>query len=299
MSFKKSRLIILAILTIVNIAIFIFRDHFMYQPYADYNSLYEAWDENSNSKWKQVANDYTADELKEAKKITDSILTDSKTINKIIDIGSFLYRRFGKQLGKPSQDLRSSSPLIQFKKLSASPSEELWCGNFGQMFSLFCWSQGITTRTIEIMYPGDHHILNECYVPEMQKWVMIDLTNNFMVKKNAENFLALLDFKRSLSGKELLYSHALVGSPKALFDQQSIPKQYLRDHPLYYYHYINAKKAYSTTNKIKRYFLPVSWYDIFEDKKHSNFTFYLKQIFSLLWVVSLLVVLVSLIRSKV
>lgn len=295
MRFRKLSFIVFILLTIVNGAIFIFRDHFTYQPYADYASLYPAYDEDhtSLSKWEQAKEDYSPDELKEAKSITDTIASDQPTIIRAIGIGGFLCNRFLKQLGNPSSDIRTASPLVQFKKLSADPSKQLWCGNFAQMFSLFCWSQGIVIRTIEIMYPGDHHILNECYVPETKKWMMIDLTNNFIPEKKNEP-IDLVAFKQFLAqGKGVA---VLPLSNSQQLSRQGAPKQYLGNHPIYYYHYVNDKKAYSTSNKIKCYFLPVSWYDIFDDNRHSNFTFYLKQIFSLLWVVSLIAFVFS--RTK-
>lgn len=282
---RKFLLIAFIILTIVNAVIFLFRDHFAYQPYADYSALYKACDEDCIKTWKQAADDEPPGELTEAKKITDSVTNEKfPTIDKIFSLGKFLHNRFSKQLGKPAEFLSQSSAVAQYKKLCASDSEELWCGNFAAMFYFFAWSKGITTRTIEIMFPGDHHVLNECYVPEINKWVMVDVTTNIILVQHQNQFLDLISFEELAAKKEPIY--AFRAKNNFIEKLNVIPHQYLSNVPIYYYHRTAGKKVYTAANKIKRYFLPVSWYNIFDDKKRSNLAFYLKAVFSFLWLIS-------------
>jgi hypothetical protein len=268
--------------------VFAFRDNFSYKPYSGYTSLYGACSESCEKKWKQYADDYSF-ELKEAKQITDPIVQRfARTSDKVIAIELFLYRRFHNQLGLPAPTIQQSSPLIQFKKLSASDTEQLWCGNFAQMLSLFCWSQGIVTRNIELLHAGDHHVVNECYLPETKSWMMADITTNLLgVTDQNKNLLNLILFKASLKTNARLSvmqadSLQLV---KAELKIGRIAKQYLADDPINFYHYLDNRKAYTLSKKIKRYFLPVSWYETYEYKKAGNLAFYLKEIFIFLWLV--------------
>jgi hypothetical protein len=297
---RKIILIIFVLLTVINIIIFIFRDAFMYQPYASRNELYRPCDEKCIAQWNQFVGDYPAEELKEAKRITDSLIRGStSTTMSIMNIGSYLHNRFKAQLGMPSQALMNSSPLNQYKQLCSSDSVQLWCGNFAQIFSFFCWSQGITTRYIEIMYPGDHHVLNECYMPGSKSWAMVDVTTGRLQVINQQGkTYDLVSFKEAISQHAQLYSLTSTddsGKARMLeINASSIPVQYLGNDPIYYYHRVDNQKVYTTANKISRYFLPTSWYDILENRTYSNLTFYLKEIFSFLWLVSFFVSLSSL-----
>lgn len=268
--------------------VFAFRDNFSYKPYSDYTSLYEACNESCEKKWKQYADDYSF-ELKEAKQITDPVVEGyAHTSDKVLAIELFLYNRFHNQLGLPAPAIQQSSPLIQFKKLSASDTAQLWCGNFAQMLSLFCWSQGIVTRNIELMYAGDHHVVNECYLPETKSWMMADITTNLLsVTDQNKNLLNVILFKESLKSNARLSVMQADGQQlvKAELKIRRIAKQYLADDPINFYYYMDNRKAYTLSKKIKRYFLPVSWYETYEYKKASNLAFYLKEIFIFLWLV--------------
>lgn len=299
---RRSLLLFIILLSVTNIVVFLFRDHFHYQPYAGYSQLYGACNAECEKKWKQFADDYPAKDLSEAGKITDSITAGKiHTLNKALAIGSYLYNRFSQQSGRPSEMLLKASPLDQYKTLCASSSEKLWCGNFAQMFAFFCWSQNIVTRNVEIMYPGDRHVLNECYIPEMGSWIMIDVTNNLLlIRNNVGEFLNLVQFSEAIRKKtplSFLKPDSITAMKMETLSEKLVPKQYFSKHPIYYYHRVDNQKAYSAGEKLKRYFLPVSWYDIFDNnKKRSNLAFYLKGILIFLWMVSVIIFLMS--RSK-
>jgi hypothetical protein len=300
MSGRRIYLFIFILLTVINIVVFIFRNHFSYQPYADYNSLYAPCNDECVKKWKQYADDY-ASELKEAKQITDSVVQEfSRTSDKVIAIENFLYRRFHKQIGKPTIDLMTSSPLNQFKKLNSSDTIQLWCGNFAHMLSLFCWSQGIVTRNVELQHATDKHLLNECYLPESKSWMMADITNNLLaVTTQDEKFLNVISFKDSLKKKPKLNIIKSIGTNSLQtisLQSISMPVQYVSEDPIDFYHYTDNYKSYSATEKIKRYFLPVPWYETYEPKNPGNLPFYLKELLIFLWLVSFFVFLFS--RTK-
>jgi hypothetical protein len=274
---KRIYLFLFLFLSVANIVVFIFRDHFTYLPFANYNALYAPCNEHCLQKWKQYADDYSS-ELKEAKQISDPVVKSySQTSDKIIAIENFLYGKFHKQMGRPTLNLMNSSPLNQFKKLSSSDSIKLWCGNFAHMLSLFCWSQGIITRNIELQHTGDKHVMNERYLPESKSWMMADITNNLLaVTSPDEKFLNLVSFKESVKGKPNLnvkQSTSTDSVQTVPFSSVKILSQYTADDPVNFYHYTDNNKSYSTAEKIKRYFLPWSWYEIYQPKSTGNLPF--------------------------
>jgi hypothetical protein len=72
-------------------------------------------------------------------------------------------------------------------------------------------------------------------------------------------------------------------------EHSSLPEYFRNDYALYYYHRVDNSKVYTFNNKIARYFLPISWYDIFDEKVRSNALFYLKLTLILLWIISFFV----------
>ena len=296
-------LIVFLLLTLINLLIFFSRARFSYQSYSSYSALYAPCDPACNRKWKQFVYDYPRDHLSEAKKILDTAidLKTTSTYDKILRIGNLLYSRFNKQRGKPSFEVLTAAPLDEFKMLSGSASAKLWCGNFSAMFAYFCWSEGITCRIIEIMNPGDHHVLNECYVPETNHWVMVDVTNNqLLVQNSSKQFLSLAEFRKALFRNIPLFAtESLPGSivSRPINTNTSyIENYYKKENPVYYYHRVNNFEIYKLPAKIKRYLLPVSWYEITDNKHHSNLLFYIKQVLCLLWLILFLLLLSRLIK---
>lgn len=301
MSRKRISLFIFLFITLLNIAVFIFREHFNYEPYSVYHDLYSACNEQCAQKWEQYADEYSS-ELKEAKKITDSVVSQySQTSDKVIAIENFLYGQFHKQLGKPTVDVMNSSPLNQFKKLKASDTAQLWCGNFAHMLSIFCWAQGIVTRNVELKHAAGNHLLNECYLPESGSWMMADITNNLLsATDNKGNFLNVISFKDSVKKNTEICITQSSGDGSKLqttsLNSVKLPEVYIDETPAYFYHYTDNNKSYAAVEKIKRYFSPVSWYETYQPNNKGNPGFYLKEILIFLWLVSFFVFLFS--RTK-
>lgn len=290
MHLKKRVRIWFILLSVVNILIFIYRDYFQYEPLSSAKDLYGACDASCERKWEQYIHDYPEEELAEAKIITDALVKNrAATTEKILAIGNHIYKAFHLQSGKPSDSLLIASPLEQYKKLSTSETEELWCGNFAQMFSFFCWSQGIICRNIEIRNPGDHHVINECYLPEENRWIQADLTNNLLlVKDSTGRLLNFIEFRQGVTAKSKLQAFQFNNDSirLQLIDPGNsyITEYYSKSHPAYYYHRVNNKNVYSMPLKVKRYFLPLSWYEILNDTRAGNFLFYLKIFFIAIWI---------------
>jgi hypothetical protein len=256
--------------------------------------------------WRKFVQSFDAKELIEAKKIMDTVIKyrNKGTAYKIMEIGSFLYNKFHKQTGNPSSDFLKLSPIAQFNTLCRDDSAKLWCGNFAEMFALFCWSQNIVCRVVEIFNEGDHHELNECFNSENNQWIMVDVTFNQLLTRDKHNkFIPLVDFQNLLIKGDSLF--AIRASSDSIItthidaNAYYITNYYKKEKPLYYYHEVNLKKVYSTLNKIKRYFLPVSWYDIYDRNERSNLLFYIKELFALMWLSIFGVLLFAFSRRKV
>lgn len=203
---KKTLLRIFIVLSAINLIIFLFKDHFVYNEYASYNSLYSACNESCINKWGQYARDFPKQELIKATTFLDSTIgTGNESMYITIEkVGRLLYNNFNKQLGNPVNH-SFVSPLQEYRFFITHKDEQLWCGHFADMFAFFCWAKGIPCRTVEIMNPGDHHVLNECYDDKNDKWVMVDVTNNqLLTQDETHRYLNLLDFRKSLAASSKL-----------------------------------------------------------------------------------------------
>lgn len=303
---KRYFLVVLfCLLTITNIVIYFARDRFSYFPYTSYSSLYGPCKEPCINKWKQFIYDYPIGNIPAAKIISDSILQSEpkQTIEKVLKLAGFLHEKFKARIGKPSDSLTIASPLDQYKMLCKNELEKLWCGNFANMFAFFCWSEDIPCRIIEIFNPGNHHVVNECYIPEINKWVMVDITSNQLLTKSLDNqYLNVLDFKATLSNSSpLLVARAkgdTVWTDTITSKTTYLNGFYKKENPLYYYYRINNAEVYKPMLKLYRYVFPVSWYEIIAEKKHSNFPFYVKQFAIFLWVFAGLLLIFIKLKGK-
>jgi len=294
---RKNTILLFSLLTVINIIIFLYRDHFIYHKYGTYSSLYSSGIGN----WKESLGDYSNAELQEARNILHfSVDTkEQSSRSKILGIGKFLYNRFYRQLGK-AQNILATTPLRQYNILSSSDSIKLWCGNFADMFCFFCWSEGVPSRLVEIMNSGNHHVVNECYLSESNEWVMVDLSDNnlLLMDKESNRFENLLHLRDSTPSRLISLQAAdssIVASP---FKADFYNKYFGNGNPIFYYYRLNDSAIYRLQEKVKRYFLPVAWYEEVNPSPSGNGAFYLKEIFAVLWVFALFLLLGQIINSK-
>jgi hypothetical protein len=295
---RNATAILFSLVTVINFAILFYRDKFIYHKYATPSSLYST----DTLKWKKLVYDYPKKELADARIMLESLadLKNKPETAKILEIGKLLYQRFHDRRGRPLPFTASAPPLGQFKILSASDSMTLWCGDFAAMFVFFCWAEGIPCRFIEIINPGDHHVLNECYLRESKEWVLVDVTTNHLLlfNKNRNRFENLLNVRDALSDSLQSFqvdSNEIVTKP---FVRNFYDRYFGNGNPIYYYYRINNFEVYKEGEKIKRYFLPVAWYEELNNAHATNFWFYVKEFFLLMWLISFAVLTKGIIRSK-
>lgn len=222
-----------------------------------------------------------------------SMQNKTSTIDKVLAIATFEYQMLHKQMGKPSQEFSGLSPMRQFYKLGSAKSEKLWCGNLAAIFAFFCWSEQITCRYVEIFNPGDHHVVNECFIPELNRWIMVDITTNtLLTQDDRSNYLNLQEFINNLANKAPTYKFLWKDSSsiKTKIDRNApaIDTYYSEKNPVYYFSSLIYEQTYSPAEKVKRYFLPISWYAVYDQRRKTNLPFYIKISFFLLWVMTVI-----------
>ncbi len=294
----KISLFIVGLLSVINAGIFLRKEHFEYRPYASEQELYSA----PSGEWRSYLTDFSQADQQAATRFLDSLLkgTESTPLSQIQTIGSFLVRQFGSRLGTPLLNNQLRSPWEMYNYFTADSSRKLWCGHLAMMFNYFCLARGIDARMIEIMKPGDHHVMNECYVPALQKWVLVDITyNQLLVMAGPNSPMSLVDFRRVQGKSTTLLVQAANDSDRLIRPDSGYIKNYYKSQfPAYYYVTINPLQVYKTTEKVKRYIWPVSWYRILAAGQPSNFLFFLKQGLLVSWLLSLLFLLWSFVKKK-
>jgi len=297
-SIRNNTIVLLIALTLANLLIFYYKDNFIYHQYGDYSCLYSS----ETGRWSAFVKDYPHGELVQAKKIIDSAIPSGNlsSVSTILGIGKLLYTRFHNRNGVPSATLARASPLQQYNLLNSSDSEKLWCGNFASMFAFFCWSQGIPCRIIEIMNPGDHHVVNECYLKETNNWVMTDVTTNHLLIWNAKrnSYENLLRLRDSLDGPLTSWQDISDSLEVKPFNANVYAPYFGNKNPVNYYYRVNNFEVYKFPEKLKRYLLPIAWYREINSSPKSNVPFYIKQLFILLWLICLVTLVLQMIKFR-
>jgi len=275
---------------LANILFFIKRDKTgNYSKYSTYEQLYSEKNntDKQRRKWENPFKFISVTEKNAAYQLTKSeadITNNDLSFERMVKIGTWIISKFREcKVGKPTDSL-SELPMLEQLKAITERKSPIWCGNYANMFLFFCKASSIETRIIEIINPGNHHVVNECFIPELQKWVIVDLTNNIIYCKNEKaDFLNTLDLVRSSRKKEkvILYHSANDTIVSKSEEPQFMAwNNYLINKPdIFYYYKINMKEVYSSKNKIKRYLLPISFFEIYSENPVSNFWFFVRLFF--------------------
>lgn len=277
---RRTLVYVFTILTVINVLIFLNRQHFEYKPYTPPGELYGYCDDECIEKWEDYMDDFPKEELKSAKNILDTVIspTETNSTRQILLISDFLRRHFSNRGGLPSDSLLAKHPVAQFYSLLENNNEKIWCGNWSNIFAYFCWARKIPNRIIEIMKPGDHHVLNECYIREDSAWALVDLTNNIILPRDNEgNYHTVISYiKKENTGN------------------------YQSGYPVYYYNRYNLKMVYSSASRLKRYITPDPWYQIVDPQNSGpgNLLFYIKIVLFYIWVILAMIFFISVARKR-
>ena len=290
------KLVVTIVLLGINGFIFLYRNNgFTYTQY--YNDTASGCDESCIRKWVKPNLNFAETDLKKAYRLLqqniniDSIASDE---NKLIAIGAWLQDELSRQTGIKNDSVNTLPALQQYYCFKKNSNFSFDCGNFQAMFSLFCTSVKLPCRNFQnIELPGNNpprgsHVANEIYLKAYNKWVLADPYRNYLLIRKK---------KVPLSAAEYLdYNIAGVGDTLSVIKQSGgkvikdiinpvrfSPDFYFnKNFILHIYKETDLQQIYSIQEKIKRYLLPVSWYEVYApQQKNSNLLFHVKQLFLL------------------
>ena len=258
--------------------------------------------------WKQESQYITQEDYNDAKKLLiDSIKISEgdNTIEKIQKIAAYIIKKLDTCRGIPSDSMDFISPIKQIKFAELNKSK-VWCGNFASIFSFLAGNANLITRAVDlgsnydgILKPAPRHSFNEVFIPELKKWVFVDLTSKtIFIKSPSGELLNTIDFYTM----HMLKSNQLT---TVTFENDSLKEiEYCEIEP-FYSNYFSAnshfifyfkdqfsESTYSLNSKLMRYFFKKPTFTIFSNTiNNDNHKFYLKQfsifallIYAVLWI---------------
>lgn len=299
---------ITAALLCINGLIFLFRNNgFEYKQYFSNSPTVTGCDESCIKKWTKPASNFSTADLAEAHTILqqsiniDSISSPEK---KLIAIGAWFKNELSYETGSKSDSVNALPALKQYYCFKNNQQFSYDCGNFQPILNLFFTSVNLPCRNFQnIQIPaaglaGDSHVSIEVYLKEYKKWVLTDpYQNHMLVKKNNIPLSAseYLDYNIA-GGKETVYMIKQTAG-QAFTDTVTTARfkedgYFNKNYKLYFYKESGEKSVYSFANKLKRYFWPSSWYEVYApQQKNTNLLFRIKQVSAILlagWLIFLL-----------
>lgn len=282
-----------------------------YTKWSTYNDLYP---ENGPAvyeleKWQKCRSQYSEEELKEAKKLSSDeagIKEDDPVFTKTIKLGQWIINNLWEcKTGRPPDSIDRLRPLAIWDAAKSNKTP-VWCGTYGALFLFFCTSQNITCRYLESIGKTDGHVVDECYIPELKKWVMVDLTHKIIMAKDSKgNYLNAVDIKNIYRNglSNMVWVYYVKKNDSATWmpaDSANTEwKLYLGEESiLRYYHLIYLTMAYKNSEKLKRYFLPVAWYEIYTEAPRYNILFFIRSFITLIWLLMSIFIVLKLFKLK-
>ena len=233
------------------------------------------------------------------------IVHGDSTLRKTEKIARALLKQLDASRGIPEDSMDLISPYRQFTKAIHLQSK-LWCGNFTAIVSYFLEVEGIASR--EVCLEGKlnsvyttGHSLNEVFIPELNTWVMVDLTSKAVLVSFKGKYLNLLDLytlhqqnadlKVSFYQKDSI-STCSYDTVRPFYDAYfNIPPRFV-----YYFNNQYQPNTYGFLTKWKRYFFERPTFVTYSGTvDSSNKKFYYKQMAAaglLLFLVYLLVLVI-------
>jgi hypothetical protein len=251
--------------------------------------------------WKQESQYITSEDYNDAKKLLiDSvkICEGDNTIEKIQKIATYIIKKLDTCRGIPSDSMDFISPIKQIKFAELNKSK-VWCGNFASIFSFLASNANLITRAVDlgsnyggIQNPSPRHSFNEVFIPELKKWVFVDLTSKtIFMKSPSGELLNTIDFytMHMLKSSQLTTVTVENDSLKEIqyYEIEPFYSNYFspNSHFIFYFKDQFLESTYSLNSKLMRYFFKKPTFTIFSNTiNNDNHKFYLKQfsIFALL-----------------
>ena len=213
---------------------------------ANKKELYQV-DSISILKWAFSNELYIDTDVGAAKKVSiDSIgvKEDDAAEIKLHKIATFLIWKFHKQLGSPSDRLRTLSPWNQYLVLSQDTTQDLYCTHFSAMYAFFARVNGLSIREIECKGKNDLHIFNEVFIPSANKWIYSDLTHGIPFVLKNSGFCSTLELYSELYSEKdeplMVGSTNLDEKPKSATQELKEKLRFNFDEQCEFHYYHNA-----------------------------------------------------------
>jgi hypothetical protein len=310
--FNKFILITWLITGAAGLFFFLKRNDFgTYTHWSTYSDLYPANgpDTKELAKWEECKTQYSEEEKEAGKKLSSTeagIKDDDPALTRTIKLGQWIINSLWKcKTGRPPDSIDRLRPIgiLEAAKAQKTP---VWCGTYSALFLFFCTCHNITCRYIESIGETDSHVINECYIPELKKWIMVDLTHKIITATdNKGHYLNTVDIKNIYNNNlsrnvNVLYVKDNAETLSAPADSVKTEwKFYLGDESvLRYYHLIYLNMVYKNPEKVKRYFLPTAWYEIYAKQKQSNALFFTRSFITFIWLLMSIFMVLSIIKIK-
>lgn len=230
-------------------------------------------------------------ELKEAEKIISekiAVLKNEPDLEKIRKIASFLLTALDSSRGRPIDAMDQLSAMHRFN-YARSKRSKVWCGDFASILALFLKSQGINSRLVctegqlgDLKLGG--HSMNEVFVKELHKWILVDLTSKAIYLKQGNRYLNVLDLyylhQNEVSDVEVMSFNqdSLKTSDYKPFREFYSPYFNSGTRFIYYYKTQFNPGSFSFTQKWKRYFFSSPTFATYAGSvEPDNSKFYIKQ----------------------
>ena len=257
------------LLSALNLLLFLFRNHLRYEDHADKDELYN----EDLSYWSHYLKPYSSTLVQIPEKFFAPVTKGSTHPDSIAQrLARSLVSMSRNKIGEPDPDFMKAEPLFKYNLLR-QPSQKAECGNLSEIFAYSSNALGVPARYVELRGKDDFHVVNEYY--SAGSWKLIDITYGLTgVQEN------LLQYRQKAHKGFLRNVDSLI--------PEAAENYYLRPSELYYYRYSNTDYAYKTSNKLKGYFLPISWYKIYSDKGEGSFLIPLVRLIAfLIWAFAL------------
>ena len=312
---RKLLLIITLLLGSANIFIFLKRNNgFEYIKYSGISELYPS-DPGSSffNKWDKYNRKFSTEEISQGLLLLNrfaGIDTLSADRDKVVNIAVWLYKSFHRQLGTPADSLSGLAPLLQYKSLVSDTEKQLMCGQFQAMFGFFCTAAGLKNRYVEVVplsaaNSSGYHEVNEVWLAEVKKWVMVDVTRNFLLFRKDSLVLSAagyLDYRIQNQPQPILITRFDSSSGLAettQIENLSGDNYFNKNYSLRYYLNMRLSEVYTPVSKIKRYVFGDPWYEMYSPgSQHPDFLFRIRQLFLSGFLLCLLLGLLVIIKYR-
>ncbi len=197
------------------------------------------------------------------------LLIEKYSLNKIAGSGSDfekgkrLLAHFSKRLKHDSMydNHIECNALALLEYSYKQPEHGINCLNKSKIFTEVCLALGIKARRISIMpysvYDMDNHVVTEIFDNELNKWIMLDPSNNSYFVDENKTPLSMLEIRDKFANNEFV---TFVHTSDKLDNLEKLKDKYLQENWYIcknsFWFFVNKYQGFGTKKTGNLYFLP-------------------------------------------